>query len=153
MYFTSCRIRSDSQTTDLDNRCALELYEQEGCDQQEYSLCRHRFSDCSCLSWPGRRGVVYLWHICVISRSLPVADSLIDEDGISMRSFIPCKNKRQYLLASQTSRYRFLALQMTLQLPKCDLMSYFTFLICRSCSFHPICAANFATQNKLLLLK
>ena len=36
----SCHIRSDSQTTglDLDNRCALELYEKEGFEQYEYSL-------------------------------------------------------------------------------------------------------------------
>ena len=34
-----------------------------------------------CLSWPGRRGVVYSQHICVILRSLPIADNLIDEDG------------------------------------------------------------------------
>ena len=35
----------------------------------------------TCLSWPGRRGGrILIAHICMISRSLSVADSLIDED-------------------------------------------------------------------------
>ena len=33
--------------SDLDNMCALELYEKEGCEQQEYSLWRHQFIVCS----------------------------------------------------------------------------------------------------------
>ena len=33
------------------------------------------------MSWPGKRGVLNSYHIYVISRSLPVADNLIDEDG------------------------------------------------------------------------
>ena len=33
--------------SDLDNMCTLELYELEGCEQHEYSLCRHRFNDYS----------------------------------------------------------------------------------------------------------
>ena len=37
-----------------------------------------------CLSWPWRKGVVYSYHICVISNSLPVADNLIDEDAAGL---------------------------------------------------------------------
>ena len=54
--------------SDLDNRDVGSLYEKEGCEQHEYSLC-HRFTDCSvevtlrsdclsCLNLPGRRGVL-----------------------------------------------------------------------------------------------
>ena len=32
--------------TDLAGKCALKLYEQEGCEQYEYSLGRHQFTDC-----------------------------------------------------------------------------------------------------------
>ena len=37
---------SDYQS-DLDNRCVWSGYENEGCEQHEYSLWRHRFTDCS----------------------------------------------------------------------------------------------------------
>ena len=43
--YASCHIRSGSQTTGLTlTRCALDLYEKEGCEQHEYSLSRHRFT-------------------------------------------------------------------------------------------------------------
>ena len=89
---------SDYQS-DLDNRCVWSGYENEGCEQHEYSLWRHRFTDCSvevtlrsdCLGrlnklWigqggGGRRGVLNsIAHIRVI-KVLPVADNCIDEDG------------------------------------------------------------------------
>ena len=37
---------SDYQS-DLDNRCVWSGYENEGCEQHEYSLWRHRFTCCS----------------------------------------------------------------------------------------------------------
>ena len=37
---------SDYQS-DLDNRCVLSRYKNEGCEQHEYSLWRHLFTDCS----------------------------------------------------------------------------------------------------------
>ena len=39
-------IPSDHRS-DLDNRYVGSLYEKEGCEQYEYSLWRHRFTDCS----------------------------------------------------------------------------------------------------------
>ena len=37
-----------------------------------------------CLSWPGRRSVVYSYNIGVIPRSLAVADNLIAEDDLDL---------------------------------------------------------------------
>ena len=70
---------SDYQS-DLDNRCVWSRYEKEGCEQHEYSLWRHRFTDCSvdvtlrsdclgCLNWPGRMGVLNSAHIRDIQES------------------------------------------------------------------------------------
>ena len=88
--FSPCHITwpSDYQS-DLDNRCVWSRYEKEGCEQHEYSLWRHRFTDCSvdvtlrsdCLGGQGGWGF-WTQHIYVISRSLPVADNWIDEDGV-----------------------------------------------------------------------
>ena len=90
---------SDYQS-DLDNRCVWSGYENEGCEQHEYSLWRHRLTDCSvevtlrsdCLGrlnqlWIGqggggrRGGSELIAHIQVI-QVLPVADNCIDEDGL-----------------------------------------------------------------------
>ena len=88
------QVRPSDHRSDLDNMCVGSLYEKEGWEKHEYSLWRHRFTDCSvevtlrshclgCLSWPGRRGVLNAYHIYVISRSPPVADNWIDEDEFS----------------------------------------------------------------------
>ena len=78
--FTPCPIRSDRQTTSLTltTGAPYSCTNGRGCEQHEYSLERHRFSDCSvevtlrsdclgCLNWPGRRGVLNSQHIYVIS--------------------------------------------------------------------------------------
>ena len=63
------QVRPSDHRSDLDSRCVGSLYEKEGCEQHEYSLWRHRFTDCSvevtlrsdclgCLNWPRRRGAL-----------------------------------------------------------------------------------------------
>ena len=62
--------------SDLHNRCALQLYEREGCEQHDNSLWRHRFTDCSV-------EVTLTSDRLVISRCLPVADKWTGEDESS----------------------------------------------------------------------
>ena len=84
-------VMSDSQSLTLTTGAPYSCTNGRGFKQYEYSLWRHRFTDNSvevtlrsdclgCLSWPGRRGVLYSKNICVISRSLPVAGKCIDGD-------------------------------------------------------------------------
>ena len=76
--------------SDLDNRCALQLFERERCEQHEYLLWRHQLTDCSvevtlrsdclgCLSWQGRRRVL-IAHMCNIKES--ARSRQIDEDVV-----------------------------------------------------------------------
>ena len=71
VVLSPCPIRSDRQTTSptLTTGAPYSCTNGRGCEQHEYSLWRHRFTDCSvevtlrsdclgCLNWPGRRGVL-----------------------------------------------------------------------------------------------
>ena len=71
MTHPPCPIRSDRQTTSLTLTTGVcgACTKRRGCEQHEYSLWRHRFTDCcvevtlrsdclACMSWPGKRGVL-----------------------------------------------------------------------------------------------
>ena len=64
------QVRPSDYQSDLDNRCVCDAgTKRRGCEQHEYSLWRHRFTDCcvevtlrsdclACRSWAGKRGVL-----------------------------------------------------------------------------------------------
>ena len=71
VVLSPCPIRSDRQTTSLTltTGAPYSCTNGRGCEQHDYSLWRHGFTDCSvevtlrsdclgCLNWPGRRGVL-----------------------------------------------------------------------------------------------
>ena len=76
------QVRQSDHWSDLDNRCALKLYEQEGCKQHECSYditglltsvwkVTLRSFGLGCLSWPGRRGGrIHIAHVRDIKESI-----------------------------------------------------------------------------------